>query len=238
METLSHLAKTLFEIDLLPWQINALNRYEEELIAWNKKFNLTAIDHPEQIRVKHFLDSFSAVKALKATPMNRIIDVGTGAGFPGLPLKILYPDTQLTLVESIGKKADFCRHIVTSLGLSGVQVVQERAETVGQHPDFREQYDWAIARAVASMPVLAEYLLPLIHIGGYMLAMKGETGPAEAQEAESAIHLLGGSLHKVIPVTLPTVVEERFLVVIKKVATTPPQYPRRVGIPNKRPLKP
>ena len=157
--------------------------------------------------------------------------------FSGIPIKIIYPGTQLTLIESVGKKADFCRHLVNTLHLDGVQIIQERAETVGQIPAHRQQYDWALARAVAIMPVLVEYLLPLVRVGGAMLAMKGESAPAETQQADYAIRLLGGHLRKLIPITLPSVVEERYLVVVDKIVTTPDAYPRRVGLPAKHPLQ-
>lgn len=223
-------------VHLTPQQIDALRVYARELEAWNRVHNLTAIRDPQGIRVKHFLDSLSACLVLRGTPVERVVDVGTGAGFPGIPLKILYPQTRLTLVESVGKKADFCRHIITELGLTGVEVIQERAEKLGQAPEHRERYDWAIARAVAVMPVLLEYLLPLVRVGGRALAMKGESAPAEAQSAEPAAKLLGGHLRQLTPLTLPGVVETRYLVVVDKVATTPKKYPRRVGIPAKRPL--
>jgi len=165
-----------------------------------------------------------------------LIDVGTGAGFPGLVLKIALPVLQVTLVESVGKKADFCRHVTRTLKLDGVMIVQDRIEALGQTEEHREQYDWAVARAVASMPVLAEYLLPMVRVGGGMLAMKGESGPAEVHASEHALQLLGGHLRQLVPVILPGVVEQRYLVVVDKVAATPPAYPRRVGVPSKRPL--
>jgi len=203
---------------------------------WNQKFNLTAIREMEAIRTKHFLDSFSCVLAWKANPPTRLVDVGTGAGFPGLPLKILYPNLQLTLVESVGKKAMFCQHIVRVLGLDGVDVIQARAETLGQDPKHRESYDWAVARAVAPMNVLGEFLLPLVKVGGMMLAQKGESGPAEAQSAEGAMKLLGGRLKQVIQVNLPGVADDRFLILVEKTAATPPKYPRKPGVPAKTPL--
>ncbi|MBU1660402.1 MAG: 16S rRNA (guanine(527)-N(7))-methyltransferase RsmG, partial [Chloroflexi bacterium] len=187
-------------------------------------------------RVKHFLDSLSAYLAMRGSTMDRVVDVGTGAGFPGLPLKILCPQMKLTLVESVGKKVAFCRHIVDRLNLKNVEVIQARVETLCKQTAYREQYDWALARAVAVMPVLLEYLLPLVQVGGQVLAMKGESAPAETHSAERAAQILGGHLRQLTLVTLPGVVEERYLVVVDKVAATPEKYPRRVGIPSKRPL--
>jgi 16S rRNA (guanine527-N7)-methyltransferase len=236
METLARDALTLFNIHLSERQVMALVTYEKELLEWNQKFNLTAIRDSESIRTKHFLDSFSCVLAWKGTPPNQLIDVGTGAGFPGIPLKILYPSLKLTLVESVGKKAMFCQHIVRVLGLEHVEVIQARAEDLGQGLGHREKYDWAVARAVANLHVLSEYLIPLVKLGGAMLAQKGESGPAEAQSAEEAMKLLGGKLKQLIPVHLPSVAEDRYLVVVEKVAATPPKYPRKPGIPMKQPL--
>jgi 16S rRNA (guanine527-N7)-methyltransferase len=236
MEKLVEEFRALSGMSLNPRQLMALQSYQRELAEWNKRHNLTAIRDPEKVRVKHFLDSLSAYLPMRGSAMDRVIDVGTGAGFPGLPLKILSPRMQLTLVESVGKKTGFCRHVIDKLELDGVEVVQARAENIGQQVEHRELYDWAIARAVAIMPVLVEYLLPLVRVGGKILAMKGESGPAETQSAERAIQVLGGHLYQLIPVTLPGVVETRYLVVIEKVAATPIKYPRRVGIPAKRPL--
>jgi 16S rRNA (guanine527-N7)-methyltransferase len=236
MEKLVRQAQQLFGIHLNGRQVAALITFEGELLEWNKKFNLTAIRNVEGIRTKHFLDSFSCVLAWKENPPKRLIDVGTGAGFPGIPLKILYPSMQLTLVESVGKKASFCRHAVETLSLEAVEVVTARAEDVGQMSAQRESYDWAVARAVADLPALVEYLLPLVQLGGSILAQKGQSGPAEAHKAEKALKLLGGRMRQLIPVTLPGVVEERYLVVVDKVAATPPQYPRKPGIPAKKPL--
>ena len=236
MEQLVHDARALFAIHLTAQQVEALVRYEKELVEWNHKFNLSAIRDVESIRTKHFLDSFSCVLAWKASPPDRLIDVGTGAGFPGLPLKILYPNLKLTLVESVGKKAKFCQHIVDALSLKNVDVIHARAEEVGQDSKHREKYDWAAARAVANLSELSEYLLPLVKIGGAMLAQKGESGPAEAQTAENAMKLLGGKLKQLIPVNLPGVTDNRYLIVVEKVAATPPKYPRKPGIPAKQPL--
>jgi len=236
MEKLVYDAQALFNIHVTGRQVMSLITYEKELLEWNRKFNLTAIRDAESIRTKHFLDSFSCVLAWKASPPNRLIDVGTGAGFPGLPLKILYPNLKLTLVESVGKKAMFCQHIVSVLGLEHVEVIKSRAEDLGQNKDHRERYDWAVARAVANLNVLSEYIIPLVKVGGTILAQKGESGPAEAQSAEKAMKLLGGKLRQLIPVNLPGVADDRYLVIVDKVAATPPKYPRKPGMPAKMPL--
>ena len=180
--------------------------------------------------------SLSCVQAWKATPPHRLVDVGTGAGFPGIPLKIIYPAMHLTLVESVGKKVKFCQHIVDTLGLENVTVIHSRAEDIGQKAEHRESYDWAVARAVANLNVLSEYLLPLVKLGGIVLAQKGESGPAEAQSAEKAMKLLGGKLKQLIPVNLPGVADDRYLVLVDKVAATPPKYPRNAGMAAKAPL--
>ncbi len=236
MNDLVRSAKALIGIALTNGQLNTLLQFEKELLDWNSRFNLTAIQEPEKIRIKHFLDSFTCLMVMREKPVERLIDIGTGAGFPGIPLKIACPQLRVTLVESVGKKADFCRHVVKSLGLDGVEVIQERAETLGQTPQYREQFDWVVARAVAALPTLVEYMLPLARIGGSAIAMKGESAPAEAHAADRAMHLLGGRLRRLAPITLPGVVDERYLVVIDKVAATPSQYPRRVGLPAKKPI--
>jgi len=258
MDSLASGARALLNLELTPAQLAAFQTYADELRVWNDRFNLTAIKDLEGIQVKHFLDSLSILKALPRPPTSnlplgerptsnirpppsnlglKLIDIGTGAGFPGLPLKIVCPQLQLTLVEATGKKASFCEHVAETLKLSGVTVLSARAEEVGRDPAHREQYDWAVARAVAEMPALAEYLLPLVKLGGRVLAQKGESAPGETHSAESAIKRLGGELEQLIPVELPGVVETRYLVVLKKIAATPPAYPRRPGVPAKTPLR-
>ncbi len=236
MDSLIHDALSLFDVHLNARQIMMLTNYERELLDWNQKFNLTAIRDVESIRTKHFLDSYSCVLAWKENPPLRLVDIGTGAGFPGIPLKIIYPNMHLTLVESVGKKAIFCQHVVRVLELKDVEIIQSRAEDFGQKPGHRESYDWAVARAVANLNVLSEYLLPLVKVGGNMLAQKGEIAHAEAQSAEKAMEVLGGKLKQLIPVQLPGITEERYLVVVGKVAATPKNYPRKAGIPTKTPL--
>jgi 16S rRNA (guanine527-N7)-methyltransferase len=217
-------------------QLLAAERHADLLSEWNQKISLTSITDPDEIRIKHFLDAFSCQLALDGTPVEQIIDVGTGGGFPGIPLKLLYPDIQLTLVDSVAKKTAFLSNVVQELGLGGVTVLTDRAEALGQMDTHREQYDWAFARAVAGLPVLAEYLLPLVKVGGAMLAQKGETALKELDEAKNAISVLGGKALSPIEVRLPATPEKRYLVVIEKTIPTPAQYPRRVGIPSKRPI--
>lgn len=226
----------LVSITLSEHQVSQLEHYRQVLDEWNEHYSLTAIHDPEKVRIKHFLDSFTCALVMEKESQARIIDVGTGAGFPGIPLKIILPRTQVTLVDSVQKKVEFCQHLIRELKLEGIEVVRDRAERLGQDQLYRERYDWAVARAVAQLPELAEYLLPLVKRGGAMLAMKGESGPAEAQQALPAFDLLGGDLDRVINLTLPGVAEERFLVVVRKTAPTPKKYPRRVGVPSKRSL--
>jgi 16S rRNA (guanine527-N7)-methyltransferase len=236
MEKLIQDAQTLLNLRLSTRQVAALQRYEQELLEWNTRINLTAIRDSESIRAKHFLDSFTCLLAWRDQPPASLIDIGTGAGFPGIPLKIIYPSMRLTLVDSVGKKLDFCRHIIQILGLEKADVLQARAEELGQNPVYRERYEWAVARAVANLNILVEYLLPLVKVGGAILAQKGESGPAEAHLAERPARLLGGRLRQVVPLALPGVVEDRYLIIFNKIAATPRNYPRRVGIPAKTPL--
>lgn len=212
----------------------------QELVEWNQRFNLTAITDWKGVLIRHFLDSLSCLKALPRENLAagaRMIDVGTGAGYPGVPLKIVYPEIRLTLLEATRKKVTFLEHLVRKLELEGVRAIHARSEELGQDPGHREQYDWALARAVAEMPTLVEYLLPLVRVGGAVLAQKGEGAPAEVQSAETAITTMGGRVRQLVPVELRGLAETRYLVVVDKVAPTPRRYPRRPGMPKKRPLE-
>ena len=228
--------KSLIGIQLTSRQLEAFRWYARELVAWNEQVNLTAITDPAQIEIKHFLDSISCLLIDHFRPPARVVDIGSGAGFPGIPLRILFPQFQLTLVESIGKKVDFCRHVVQGLALEGVEVINARAEELGQDPGHRGQYDWGLARAVASLPTLLEYVIPFLKLGGHAILQKGDAGPAEVQESAAALKLLGAEIEALIPVELPRVPETRHLVLVYKCAATPSKYPRRVGVPLKRPL--
>ncbi len=167
----------------------------------------------------------------------RLLDVGSGAGFPGVPLKIVCPHWRVTLLEATGKKVRFLEHLREVLGLGNLEILHGRAEDFAKAPAYREQYDWVVARAVAEMPALAELTLPFAKIGGNVLALKGETAEAEVAQSGRAFSILGGELVKIVKIALPGLVEERRLVVVRKVACTPDAYPRRPGIPAKRPLK-
>jgi 16S rRNA (guanine527-N7)-methyltransferase len=219
----------------------AFQLYYEELVAWNQKFNLTAITEYDQVQIRHFLDSLSCLLAEETRlalrrPQARMIDVGAGAGFPGIPLKLVCPNTHLTLLEATGKKVAFLEHLVERLGVTTVTAIKARAEELAHLPGHREQYDLALARAVAELPVVVEYTLPFCRIGGWVVAQKGEAGAAEAWTAETAIRLMGGELRRVVPVELAGLPEDRSLVVIEKIGPTPEKYPRRPGIPSKKPL--
>jgi 16S rRNA (guanine527-N7)-methyltransferase len=236
MKELTKWADGLLDLRIDEEQLAALERYCELLLEWNQKFNLTAITDRKDIIVKHFLDSLTCFRILPRTGSYSLIDLGSGAGIPGIPLKIVNPGIQLTLADSVRKKADFCEIAVQELGLHDVHVVQARAEDLGQNENFREKFDWSVARAVADLSVLAEYLLPLTKIGGHTLAMKGAGVRDEVQRAEAALAILGGRIEQVEQISLPENYGERNLVLIKKVKPTLVKYPRKAGMPVKKPL--
>lgn len=236
MEDWFESAEKLFGAALSDEQKEQFRVYEKLLLDWNAKINLTAVRDPEGIRLKHFLDSLSCVPVLGDMNGRSLIDIGTGAGFPGIPLRIFYPELRLTLVDSVGKKADFCQLVCNTLHLKGVKVLKDRSEELGANKTHREQYDAATARAVAVMPVLCEYLLPLVKPGGKMLAMKGESAPDEVKTAAAAIAKLGGAEPELTEVTLPGVEGKRWLVSVPKISPTPSGYPRRTGLPLKKPI--
>lgn len=228
-------------LTLTPDQRKAFQRYYEDLVEWNQRFNLTAITDYEQVQIRHFLDSLSCLLAEECRRTLRlagvrVIDIGTGAGFPGIPLKLVYGHARLTLLEATQKKVAFLQHAISVLGLQSVTSIHGRAEELAHEPVHRQQYDLALARAVAELPVVVEYALPFCRIGGWLIAQKGEAGAAEAWSAQKALTLLGGELRRVVPVCLPGLPEDRSLIVIEKVSPTPDSYPRRAGIPSKRPL--
>ncbi len=225
-----------FGVTLTDAQVAQFAQYEALLLEWNGRINLTAIREPEQIRLRHFLDALTCVQLTGNLNGQSMIDVGTGAGFPGLPLKIIFPELRLTLLESVQKKARFLQAVVDELALSDVRVLAERAETVGQLTEYREQYDWAVARAVAEMRVLVELLLPFCRVGGFVLAQKGSSAQEETAVAANALKVLGGQHQETAEIYLPEREDPHYLVLFMKQKETPAKYPRRVGMPAKRPL--
>jgi 16S rRNA (guanine527-N7)-methyltransferase len=221
-------------IELNPAQLAQFARYAQVLADWNAHTNLTAISTPEAIYRRHFLDSLSLIRCW-GDPPARLIDLGSGGGFPGVPLKIVRPELQLTLVDSVAKKTAFLSYLVQELGLEGVRIRTARAEELGRDPAEREQYDVVTARALAELRVLAEYALPLARVGGRVLAPKGAAARAEAAAAAPAIAFLGGAPAECLPVDLPGQ-DDAVVVVIRKVAPTDPRFPRAVGVPRRRPL--
>lgn len=217
-------------------QFNAFSMYYEQLMEWNQKINLTAIVDPEGVAVKHMIDSLSCYERDVFPTGCKVVDVGTGAGFPGLPLKIMHEDQQLTLLDSLNKRVKFLTELSGALGLKKVQVLHRRAEEGARDQILREQYDVATARAVARLRVLAELCMPFVRVGGYFVALKGAQYEEEILEAKRAISVLGGRIARVKPVTLPNLEDVRAVIYIRKIKKTPFMYPRKAGTPEKNPL--
>ncbi len=236
MTTLAEQAATLLDVTLTPEQETQFDLYARELAVWNAHTNLTAITEPEAVRLRHFLDSLTVLRAAPMTPGLRVIDVGTGAGFPGLALKLVCPDIQLTLLEATGKKIAFLQHMIDLLKLENIATLNARAEEAGQDRAQRAAYDLVLARAVARLPALLEYLLPFAKVGGLCIAMKGRTAQAEAGDAGHALAVLGGQLKGIETFHLPGIEEPHHLVLVEKIAPTPALYPRKPGVPTHKPL--
>ena len=217
-------------------QLQQFTRYYEMLIEWNEKMNLTAITEAQEVAVKHMVDSLTALETGLFTAGCTVIDVGTGAGFPGLPLKIYRPDLKLTLMDSLQKRVGFLEAVVEELGLQEVACVHARAEEGARNKAYREQFDIAVSRAVARLPILAEYCLPFVRRGGHFLALKGMQYQEEEQEAVKAIKVMGGSSTQTRPVKLPGLDDVRAVIEITKGMPTPKAYPRKAGTPAKNPL--
>jgi len=223
----------------VPLDDRAVERFEiylRELVGWNQQHNLTAIRTPGEIITRHFLDSLSCVAAYDFTAGRPIIDIGAGAGFPGLPLKIAFPDLELVLIDASIKKVEFLRHLCPLLGFTQMDIVHVRAEELAHAGAYRQRFHLALARAVAPLAVLAEYCLPFVTVGGYFIAQKNSGIDAEIAEAAPAIETLGGGRLDQIAVAVPGDPTPRALIRIRKENPTPSSYPRRPGMPAKRPL--
>lgn len=225
-----------YGIKLNEEQLSAFSRYYQLLVEWNEKMNLTAITEPQEVAVKHMIDSLSCYDAAFFAHNAKVVDVGTGAGFPGIPLKIYRPDLQLTLVDSLNKRLTFLQCVITELGLTDVVAVHARAEEGARKKELRDKFDVALSRAVARLNVLSELCLPFVAPGGCFIALKGAQYEEEANEARQAISLLGGKLIKTQPVKLPGLDDKRAVLYIRKERPTPGTYPRKPGTPEKKPL--
>lgn len=212
-------------------------RYYSLLVDWNERMNLTAITAYDEVMEKHFYDSVTPVFYHDFSQVDRIIDIGAGAGFPSIPIKLLFPHIEVTIVDSLNKRISFLHELAKELGLQGVHCVHGRAEDVGQNKQYREQYSLVLARAVARLPVLLELCLPFAQVGGTFIALKGSSGDEEVSEAQRAISVLGGELERVERLILPSEEANRVLVWVKKVKKTPSQYPRKAGTPNRSPIQ-
>lgn len=215
-------------------QLAQFTRYYELLVETNKVMNLTAITEPEEVAVKHMVDSLLAYE--DGMQGKTLVDVGTGAGFPGVPLKIYCPSLKVTLVDSLGKRLRFLQQVIDELGLKGIRCEHLRAEDAGRSKKHREQYDYVTARAVARLSVLSEYCLPLAKKGGQFIALKGSRFAEEIEEGEAAVKILGGKINSAEPVKLPGLDDGRAIIKIAKIKATPAQYPRKAGTPEKQPL--
>lgn len=219
-----------------PQQMQQFADYFQLLVSWNEKMNLTAMTEENDVYLKHFYDSL----LLGFYPQFRgdvsLCDVGAGAGFPSLPLKIIFPELKVTIVDSLQKRINFLQEVVNTLGLKNVELYHDRAETFGKNPQFREQFDLVTARAVARLNILSELCLPLVKVGGLFIPLKAKQGQEELKEAEKALEILGGAFQEELHFSLPKTHDKRELFVFEKVKTTPKKYPRKPGTPNKQPL--
>jgi 16S rRNA (guanine527-N7)-methyltransferase len=223
-------------MELTSQQLSQFETYYELLVEWNEKMNLTAITEKEEVYLKHFYDSVTAGFYFDFNKKISVCDVGAGAGFPAIPLKICFPDIQLTVVDSLNKRIGFLQHVVDELQLKDVSLYHDRAETFAHRPEFRQQFDLVMARAVARLSVLSELCLPLVKKGGHFLGMKGANLPEEVRDGEKAVKLLGGKIRDIHSFFLPIEESERNIVIIEKLNDTPKKFPRKPGTPNKSPI--
>ncbi|SCG84565.1 16S rRNA methyltransferase GidB [Proteiniborus sp. DW1] len=224
------------QLDIGNDKLEKFRTYKALLKEWNEKINITAIKDDEEIDVKHFLDSLTIFKTDKLTKGKRVIDIGTGGGFPGVPIKIVEDSLEVVLLDSLNKRLKFLDEVIKELGLENIRTMHERAEDLGNNKDYREKFDIAVSRAVASLNILAEYCLPFVKPNGYFIAMKGSDSSEEIKEAENAIKILGGELENKIDIRIPQSDIVHSLLIIKKIGHTPTKYPRQSGKIKKNPL--
>lgn len=218
-------------------QINQFLLYKKMLLEWNEKINLTAITDENEIMLKHFVDSMALTTVYNIQENTKIIDVGTGAGFPGIPIKIAYPDVDMTLLDSLNKRITFLAELTEQLKLSNIQLVHSRAEDGGQNKLYREKYDLCASRAVANLAVLSEYCLPFVAVGGSFIALKGPDIEQELSDSKLAIKKLGAEISDVKNIQIPYSDIHHSIVLIRKIRQTPSQYPRKAGKVSKEPIK-
>ena len=230
--------KGLYElgINLSLKQREQFDKYYELLVEWNKVMNLTGITEYDEVNLKHFIDSLSVVRVVDMKSVKRVIDVGTGAGFPGIPLKIAFPDTEILLLDSLNKRVKFLNEVITTLGLENITAIHGRAEDIAKNKSYREQFDLCVSRAVANLSTLCEYSLPFLWISGSFVSYKGEYSENEIKQAEKAVDILGGKISKIDRFKLPGTDMGRSLIKIDKVKKTPEKYPRKAGLPAKEPI--
>ena len=223
-------------ISLTEQQSEQLYEYYRLLVEWNSFMNLTGITEFSEVVQKHFVDSLSIVKVKNMNDVDNLIDVGTGAGFPGLPLKIVFPHLKVTLLDSLNKRIDFLNAVIEKTGLTGIETIHGRAEDFARNEKYREQYDMVVSRAVANLAVLSEYCIPYVKMDGYFIPYKSGEIEDELNESKKAIKILGGKTQKVVQFELPDTDIARSLVIIKKEKSTGMKYPRKSGIPSRKPL--
>ncbi len=221
-------------INLSELQINKMHKYMNLMLEWNEKMNLTAITEEKEIIQKHFIDSLTIVKYIEGNA--KIIDVGTGAGFPGIPLKIVREDLDITLLDSLNKRIKFLDEVINEIELKGIKTVHARVEEFGKDKEYRENFDYATSRAVANLATLSEYMLPLVKKCGKCICMKGSNVESELKESKKAIEVLGGTIQKIESFNLPFSDISRNIIIINKIKETPLKYPRKPGMPSKEPI--
>lgn len=223
-----------FNIEINEEQIKSFEKYMNLLLEWNEKINLTAITQPDEVKLKHFVDSLTVLKYINDD--DKVIDIGTGAGFPGIPLKIMKENTKITLLDSLNKRINFLNIVIETLNLRNIQAIHGRAEEIARNKLYREKYDVAVSRAVANLSTLTEYMLPFVKVGGKCICMKGANVNEELERAQNAIKELGGEIERVDNFHLSDNDNERNIIIIRKVKETNPKYPRKAGTPSKEPL--